>query len=61
MTDQKEPPLPPLPAGAPGKPPEDRYRKRQGIIIICDSETEQQAVYEGLQALRRGKVKVVNT
>lgn len=61
MTDRKAPALPALPDGAPGKPPQDRYRKRQGVIVVCEDEADQKAIYEGLQAMRRGKVKVVNT
>lgn len=61
MSQEKPSGLPPLPPDAPGKPTQDRYRKKQGIVIVCEDETDQRAVYEGLQAMRRGKVKVVNT
>lgn len=61
MVERKDPVLPPLPQGAPGKPAQERYRKKQGVIIVCEDETDQRAVYEGLMAMQRGKVKVVNT
>lgn len=53
--------LPPLPPGAPGRPPTPRYREQHGVVIVCEDEAGQKAVYEGLAALGRGKLKVVST
>ena len=52
--------LPPLPPGAPGRPPNERYREQYGVIVICDSEEHQKRVYDALSA-RHPKIKVVRT
>lgn len=41
-------------------PPESGYREQYGCIVICDSETQQQQVYEELRKMGYS-VKVVTT
>jgi hypothetical protein len=59
-TDPKEK-LPPLPAKAPGIPPNDRYREQYGVILVCSGEAEQRRLYEALADIKTSKIKVVVT
>lgn len=52
--------LPKLRPDAPKRKP-DAYRQRFGVIVVCSSEAEQRAVYDGLRALARVTLKVVAT
>lgn len=40
--------LPALPEGAPGRPPNDRYRERYGLILVVESEASQMELYKRL-------------
>lgn len=40
--------LPPLPEGAPGRPPNDRYRERYGLILVVPDEAAQMELYARL-------------
>lgn len=53
--------LPPLAPDAPKRPKGSRYRQQHGVVIVCEDEAGQRAVYEGLAAIGRGKLKVVST
>lgn len=53
--------LPPLPAGAPGRPPAGRYREQYGVIIVCPSEEAQRAIWAAAEALRACKLRIVVT
>lgn len=53
--------LPPLPAGAPGVPPQNRYKEQYGVILVCACEADQMKVYEALAAIKDCKIKVVVT
>jgi hypothetical protein len=52
--------LPPLPPKAPGR---NRYRHlpQQGVILICEDQKAQSALYEALTAIKNCKIKVVVT
>ncbi len=52
---------PPLPANAPGRPTNPRYREQYGVVLVCAGEDEQAKLYEALEALRTCKIKVVVT
>lgn len=53
--------LPPLPEGAPARPPQGRYREQYGLVIICADAREQESLYEALLALRSCPLRVVTT
>lgn len=53
--------LPPLPEGAPGIPPNDRYRNQYGVVLVCPNEAAQIDLYNALQSLKTAKIKVVVT
>lgn len=57
----KPKPPPKLPPGAPGRPSVGRYREQYGVILICENEKHQVAVFEGIRALMGVKMKVVVT
>ena len=39
---------PALPLGAPGRPPNERYRERYGLILVVDDEAAQMALFNRL-------------
>ena len=49
----------PLP-GSPERPEPDRYREQYGVIVICENERHQRAVYEDLRP-RGWRLRVVVT
>lgn len=53
--------LPRLPVGAPGRPPDPRYKEQYGVIVICGTEPAQRRIYEALAELAACKVRVVTT
>lgn len=53
--------LPPLPPRSPGRPAGSRYREQYGIVLVCPTEGDQEALYEALLILGRCKIKVVVT
>jgi hypothetical protein len=44
-------PAPPLPEGAPGRPPNNRYKAQFGLIVIAADEAEQQSFFARLIAM----------
>ncbi len=61
MTRPAAAPSPPRPAPKPiPRPEKDRYRPQFGVIVLCDDEAHQKAVFEDLK--RRGlRLRVVST
>lgn len=53
MTASASIPLPDLPAGAPGRPPGNRYRQQFGVIVLVWDEVEQRQLFEALTAQGR--------
>jgi hypothetical protein len=53
--------LPPVRRGAPGRPATPRYKEQYGVVVVCGGEEDQRAVYAGLLALGRARLKVVCT
>lgn len=52
--------LPRLKPDAPKRKP-DAYRSQHAVLVVCDGEAEQRAVYEGLKTLAGVKLRVVAT
>lgn len=52
---------PQLPADAPGRPDRERYREQYGVIVICADAAAQRRVFEGLQAIGAGRLRLVTT
>jgi hypothetical protein len=43
--------LPPLPADAPGRPKDTRYREQYGVIVLCQDAGHQERIYNALRDL----------
>ncbi|MCJ2874776.1 hypothetical protein JUM41_11070 [Rhizobium pusense] len=52
--------LPPLPKSSPGKN-KFSYKPQWGVILVCESESDQAKLYDALSAIRTCKIKVVVT
>ncbi len=52
--------MPTKPTKKPRKVPASKYREQYGVIVLCDDEKHQKAIYDNL-ALQGLKLKVVVT